>query len=141
MDPGGAEKKVVRVTIFNQSYTLRAPGDPREIEELAKQIDGLMESIASRSGDSEASRIAVLACLHLADRLRTLERQFANLTERVEQKSEQLSLLLDQAIEGKIGTQNSELRIAAPASSACRTNRCWRPRRPCGTGSRFECRR
>ena len=109
MDPGGAEKKVVRVTIFNQSYTLRAPGDPREIEELAKQIDGLMESIASRSGDSEASRIAVLACLHLADRLRTLERQLANLTERVERKSEQLSLLLDQAIEGE-RTQNSEHR-------------------------------
>lgn len=100
MDPGGAEKKVVRVTIFNQSYTLRAPGDPREIEELARQIDGLMESIASRSGDSETSRIAVLACLHLADRLRTLERQLANLTERVERKSEQLSLVLDQALEG-----------------------------------------
>ena len=100
MDPGGAEKKVVRVTIFNQSYALRASGDPHEIEELARQIDGLMESIASRSGDGEASRIAVLACLHLADRLRALERQFATLTERVEQKSEQLSLLLDQAIEG-----------------------------------------
>jgi cell division protein ZapA len=100
MDPGGAEKKVVRVTIFNQSYTLRAPGDPREIEELAKQVDTLMESIGSQSGDTDTAHIAVLACLHLADRLRTLERQLANLTERVEHKSEQLSLLLDQAIEG-----------------------------------------
>jgi cell division protein ZapA len=100
MDPGGAEKKVVRVTIFNQSYTLRASGDPREIEELAGQVDRLMDSIASRSGDSDASRIAVLACLHLADRLRTLEGQLASLTDRVERKSEQLSLLLDQAIEG-----------------------------------------
>ena len=100
MDPGGAEKKVVRVTIFNQSYALRSSGDPREIEELAGQVDRLMDSIASRSGDSDASRIAVLACLHLADRLRTLEGQLASLTDRVERKSEQLSLLLDQAIEG-----------------------------------------
>jgi cell division protein ZapA len=100
MDPGSAEKKLVRVTIFNQTYSLRAPGDPREVEELARQVDGLMESIASRSGDNDASRIAVLACLHLADRLRTLERQFSSLTERVERKSEQLSLLLDRAIEG-----------------------------------------
>ena len=100
MDPGGAEKKVVRVTIFNQSYTLRASGDPREIEELARQIDTLMERIGSQSGDSDTSHIAVLACLHLADRLRALERQLANLTERVERGSEQLSLLLDQAIEG-----------------------------------------
>lgn len=100
MDPGGAEKKVVRVTIFNQSYTLRASGDPREIEELAGQVDRLMDSIASRSGDSDASRVAVLACLHLTDRLRTLEGHLASLTDRVERKSEQLSLLLDQAIEG-----------------------------------------
>jgi len=98
MDPASGAKKVVQVTIFNQTYTLRAPGDPLEIQELARQIDGLMESIASRSTDSDGSRIAVLACLHLADRLRAVERQLEDLRQRVEQKSEQLSLLLDQTL-------------------------------------------
>jgi cell division protein ZapA len=100
MDSGGSEKKPVRVTIFNQSYTLRAPGDPREIEELARLVDGLMDSIASKTGDAEASRVAVLACLHLADRLRVMERQLAELKQRVEEKSGQFSLLLEEALEG-----------------------------------------
>jgi cell division protein ZapA len=101
MNSGGAEKKPVRVTIFNQTYTLRSSGDPREIEELARQIDSLMESIAAKSGDSDASRAAVLACLHLADRLRAVEKELEDLRRRVEEKSTQCALLLDQALEDR----------------------------------------
>jgi cell division protein ZapA len=100
MDSGETQKRPVRVTIFNQPYTLRSSGDPREIENLARFVDDLMESIASKSGDAEASRVAVLACLHLADRLRALERELAELRQRVEEKSAEYSLLLDQALEG-----------------------------------------
>lgn len=98
MDSGGSEKKPVRVTIFNQSYTLRASGDPRETVELARFVDSLMDSIASKTGDVEASRVAVLACLHMADRLRALEGRFAKLKQSVDEKSEQFSVLLDQAL-------------------------------------------
>ena len=96
MDSGQTDKNTVRVTIFNHSYTLRASGDPREVEELAREIDSLMESIASRSGNTDTSRVAVLACLHLADRLRAVERDLAALKQRVDEKTERLSLLLDQ---------------------------------------------
>ena len=98
MDSGGTEKKPVRVTIFGQSYTVRASGDPREIEELAHLIDDLMAGIASRTGDAEPARVAVLACLHLADRLRAVERELDGLRARVESKSSEFSLLLDQAL-------------------------------------------
>jgi len=98
MDSGGAEKKPVRVTIFNQSYTVRASGDPSEIEELARLIDDLMAGISSRTGDFEPARVAVLACLHLADRLGAVERELAGLRQRVESKSREFSLLLDQAL-------------------------------------------
>lgn len=98
MDSGPAEKKPVRVTIFGQSYTVRAPGDPREIEELARLIDELMAGIASRTGDSEPSRVAVLACLHLSDRLRAVERELEGLKQRIQNKSIEFSLLLDQAL-------------------------------------------
>lgn len=91
----GAEKKTVRVIIFGQPYTLRAAGDPREVEDLAAQIDALMEGISSKTGDADPSRVAVLVCLHLADRLRTLERELADLRRRIEQKANQLSLLLE----------------------------------------------
>ena len=92
-------KKPVRVTIYGQSYTLRSTGDPREIEDLARMTDELMAGIASRTGDTEPSRVAVLACLHLADRLRSLEGELASLKERVEQKSREYTLLLERALD------------------------------------------
>jgi len=95
MDP---EKKSVRVTIYGQPYTLRVAEDPREVEELAREVDRLMETIAGKTGQGDATRVAVLASLHLADRLRLLERDLATLKQRVGQKSEQFSLLLDQAL-------------------------------------------
>jgi cell division protein ZapA len=94
MDTG---RKTVRVTIFNQSYTLVATEDPGEVETLAHSIDDLMTDIAQRAGTSDSNRIAVLACLHMADRLRAIEHELAELKSRVDEKSRQFSMLLDQA--------------------------------------------
>ena len=95
------EKQSVQVTIFHQTYTLRAVSDEREIQELADSVDQLMASIAAKSANPDSLRVAVLACLHLADRLRTLERELAQLRQQVDQKSQQFRRLLDQAIEGR----------------------------------------
>lgn len=95
------DKQSVQVTIFHQNYTLRSSGDEREIQELADRVDRLMTAIAAKSVNADTLRVAVLACVHMADRLRTLERELSQLREGVEQKSEQLRLLLDQAIEGR----------------------------------------
>ena len=65
----------VRVTIFNQTYSLVASEEPGRIEELAHRIDELMSSIAARAGNVDSNRIAVLACLHLADQVESLERK------------------------------------------------------------------
>ena len=99
MDPGASEKKPVRVTIFNQTYTLRASGGTGEVEALAASVDELMSNISAHAGSSDAGRVAVLACLHLADQLRTLELELATLRKRVGEQSERFSVLLDQAIE------------------------------------------
>jgi cell division protein ZapA len=93
------EKRPVRVTILNQSYTL-AGEDPREIEELAESVDELLHSIAAKAPSADATRIAVLACLHLADRLHSLERDLTNLKERVGRKTEEFAGLLGRALEG-----------------------------------------
>jgi cell division protein ZapA len=94
------ERKTVRVTIFNQTYSLGgAASEPGEVEELAHSVDELMTGIAQRAGNMDAQRIAVLACLHLADRLRTMEGELSSLKERVDQKTQQLTILLDQAID------------------------------------------
>jgi cell division protein ZapA len=87
-------KQSVRVHIFNQSYTLLADDDPAALQELAHRVDELMASIASRSGTGDSARIAVLACLHLADKLREAE---AKLNE-YEDKSARIGSLLDSAL-------------------------------------------
>ena len=95
----GPGPKTVRVTIFHQQYSVSATDDAGEIEQLALEIDELMNSIAKRAGNVDSTRVAVLACLHMADRLRTIERELIDLKTRVGEKSRQFSLLLDKAIE------------------------------------------
>lgn len=97
MDTPDAEKQVVRVTIFNQTYALSTSGDPQETQALAHEIDELMSSIARRAGNLDSARTAVLACLHLADRLRTAEKQLGALRHTVQDKSRDFALLLDKA--------------------------------------------
>lgn len=93
-----AEKQTVRVTILNRPYTLRASGDPREVEALAGGVDELMMAIAAKAPNADTTHIAVLACLHLADNLRQLERELSELKDRVGRKSEHFAGMLEQLI-------------------------------------------
>ncbi len=97
MDASDTLKQTVRVTIFNQTYSVSTAGDPKDIEELAREIDDLMSSIARRAGNLDSTRTAVLACLHLADRLRTAETQLGAFRDSVLHKSRDFALLLDEA--------------------------------------------
>lgn len=90
--------EAVRVTIFNQTYSLVASEDPGRIVQLAHRIDELMSTIAARGGNIDATRAAVLACLHLADQLDTLERDLSTLKTKVDHKAREFSVLLDEAI-------------------------------------------
>ncbi|MBV9158136.1 MAG: cell division protein ZapA [Acidobacteriaceae bacterium] len=98
MESADSRKQPVRVTIFNQTYNVTTSGDPRETEELAREIDELMYSIARRAGNLDASRTAVLACLHLADRLRTVERELQHLKTSINGKTRDFAAMLDQAL-------------------------------------------
>jgi cell division protein ZapA len=98
MDTPDDVKKIVRISILNQTYTVTTSGDPRATELLAQDIDELMSSIARRAGNLDSTRTAVLACLHLADRLRTAEEELDALKLSVRHKSRDFALLLDQAL-------------------------------------------
>ena len=65
---------------------------------MAASVDELMLSIAAKAPNADSTRIAVLACLHLADKLRTLESDLSQLKERVDRKSEEFAGMLEQAI-------------------------------------------
>ena len=94
------EKHPVRVTILSQPYTLLAGADPREVEELAHRVDELLHSIAAKAPNSDATRVAVLGCLHLADRLHSLERDLNSLRDRLDRKSQEFAGMLEKALEG-----------------------------------------
>ena len=95
MDSRPDTRKPIKVTIFNQTYTLSAQGDPAEVIGVAREVDDLMHSIAERSGSSDASRVAVLACLHMADRMRALEA----ITDQVNHRAIEFSELLEQVLQ------------------------------------------
>lgn len=98
MNTPDPSKQTVRVSIFNQSYTLSTSGDPRQTEELALQVDDLMSSIARRAGNLDSTRTAVLACLHLADRLRSVEQELESLRSSVNRRTRSFALLLDEVL-------------------------------------------
>lgn len=93
----------VRVTIFNQSYSLVSTGDSGQIEELAQIVDDLMTSISIRAGNLDAQRTAVLACIHLADQLRSLQQDLDELRSRVDLKAKEFTMLLDGAMSESAG--------------------------------------
>jgi cell division protein ZapA len=93
-----SDKQSVRVTILSRPYTLRTAGDPAEVEKLAAGVDELMLAIASKAPNADSTHIAVLACLHLADRLRDLERDLNALKTRVDRKSTEFAGILEQLL-------------------------------------------
>lgn len=98
MESSQSEKQPVRVIILNRPFVLRTAGDPRELEELAASVDELMQAIEGRAPTADSTHIAVLACIHLADKLRTLEQNLNTLKERVDRKSGEFAELLEQLI-------------------------------------------
>ena len=84
-------RQPVRVHVFNQTYTMLADGDPREVEALAHRVDELMASIANQSSSGDSTRVAVLACFHLADKLRAAEQRL----ETIEDRSARITALLE----------------------------------------------
>jgi cell division protein ZapA len=77
---------------------LRTAGDPREVERVAASVNELMLTIASRAPNADSTHIAVLACLHLADKLRQLETELGQFKQRVDRKSEEFAGMLEQLI-------------------------------------------
>jgi len=92
------DKQAVRVTILSRPYTLRTAGDPREVERVAASVDELMLNIASRAPNADSTHIAVLACMHLADKLRKAEADLSQYKEHVDRKSEEVAGMVEQLI-------------------------------------------
>ena len=93
-----SERQAVRVTIFSRQYTVRSSGDRHELEMLAAQVDELMHAIAERFPSADATHVAVLACLHLADRARELDRSLEQAKAGLGDNAQRVAGLVEQLI-------------------------------------------
>ena len=82
-DNEGADSALVPVVIFGQTYNVRAEEEFEYVEELAQFVDTKMREIADVTGTREASKIAILAALNVADELRKLQASVQEDEERV----------------------------------------------------------
>lgn len=69
--------ETVKVTIFNQTYSLRSTGGAEHIREIAGMVDERMKQIASHLSTHDISKIAILTALNIADEMQNLKAQFA----------------------------------------------------------------
>ena len=66
---------------------------------MAASVDELMLSIAAKAPNADSTRIAVLACLHLADQARgSLEQELEELRQRKDTQSGEYAAMLEQLI-------------------------------------------
>ena len=67
----------IRVSIFNQTYSLRsASGDGEHVRRVAQLVDERMRLIASQLAVHDVAKVAVLAALNFADELEILKDSF-----------------------------------------------------------------
>jgi len=55
------------VTIFGRTYHLRGNEDPQYLVELADLVDRKMRDMAEATGTADTLKVAILACLNVAD--------------------------------------------------------------------------
>ena len=88
----------VRVTIYDQDYTMRGDLDPEYIRKLGEYVDAKMRSIATRSQVVDSLRVAVLAALNIADEVHQLRVKQESQARAVERKVGDFSLQLDEVL-------------------------------------------
>ncbi|HYE14538.1 MAG TPA: cell division protein ZapA [Pyrinomonadaceae bacterium] len=62
----------VRVTIFNQTYSLRSASGAEHVRAVARAVDERMQHIASQLAVHDVAKVAVLTALNIADELQSL---------------------------------------------------------------------
>jgi cell division protein ZapA len=91
---------LVRVNIFGQEYTVKAPAEANYIKEIAEFVDAKMREVQDTLSTAQSStRIAILAAMNISDELFTLRNERDQLTSDVENRVASLIELIDDSLE------------------------------------------
>ena len=93
------ESKLVKVSIFGQEYTVKAPADPQYIQSIAEYVNSKMKEVQDELPTAQSStRIAILASMNITDELFNIRKTKENEKSEVDAKISSLVELIDESI-------------------------------------------
>ena len=89
----------IKITIFGQEYSVKAPADPTYIKKIAEYVDTKMREVQSGFSSTQSSnRIALLSAMNITDELFNAKKQGDSDNSEVEEKITSLIELIDESV-------------------------------------------
>ena len=90
----------VKVTIYGQEYTIKAPADASYIKNIAEYVDEKMREVQEELSTPQVpAKVAILAAMNIADDLFAEKRNREKSTNEVERKVSSLIEEVEEAIQ------------------------------------------
>ena len=93
------ESNQVKISIFGQEYSVKAPADEIYIKKIAEYLDGKMREVQSGFSTTQSStRIAILAGMNITDELFTAKQSVESDSSEAEEKISSLIELIEESL-------------------------------------------
>ena len=93
------EDNQIKITIFGQEYSVKAPADPTYIKNIAEYVDTKMREVQSGFSSTQSSnRIAILSAMNITDELFNAKKKGDSDNNEVEEKITSLIELIDELV-------------------------------------------
>ena len=90
----------VKVTIYGQEYTIKAPADASYIKNIAEYVDGKMREVQEELATPQVpAKVSILAAMNIADELFAEKRDRDQIKGEVESKVSSLIEIVEEAIQ------------------------------------------
>jgi cell division protein ZapA len=90
--------RVVQVDVQGQKYSVRSELEPSYIAEIANYVDQKMQLAASQLTTADATRVAVIAALNLADEVFRARAARAGVEQQVLTRTAAIERMVDEAL-------------------------------------------
>jgi len=89
----------IKITIFGQEYSVKAPADPTYIKKIAEYVDSKMREVQSGFSSTQSSnRIAILSAMNITDELFNARKKGDSDDIEIEDKINSLIELIDDSV-------------------------------------------
>ena len=93
------EDNQIKITIFGQEYSVKAPADPTYIKKIAEYVDSKMREVQSGFSSTQSSnRIAILSAMNITDELFNAKKRGDSDNNEIEEKITSLIELIDESV-------------------------------------------